>query len=140
MKQLSLVLFFIIVCGITTSFSQDIKAKDSIIMTGSVMEGTRFYQHGEKISMGRVTELLKVNPGAYTFLKKSKANNVPALILSIAGGFLVGYELGSLAGGRDIDWGVMGGGLGANGISIPVYIVAKHNAKKAIDLYNSSFR
>ena len=104
------------------------------------MEGTRFYEHGEKISMRRVTELLKVNPGSHSFLKKSTANNVPALILSVAGGFLVGYELGSLAGGRDIDWGVMGGGLGAIGISIPFYIGAKHNAKKAVDLYNLSFR
>jgi hypothetical protein len=139
MKQFRLILFFILAISIS-SFSQDRKSKDSIIMTGHAMEGIRFYQHGQKINMRRLTEIVKENPDAYTYLKKSKGNNLPGIVLGIAGGFLLGYELGSLAGGKSIDWAVMASGIGCIGLSIPFTLVAKRNAKKAVDLYNSSLR
>jgi hypothetical protein len=37
--------------------------------------------------MGRLTEIMKVNPEAYTYLKKSKGNNLPGIVLGIVGGF-----------------------------------------------------
>ena len=121
-------------------FSQDFKNRDTILIAGSAMKGLRFYQHGDNLSMARLTETLKINPEAFSYLKKAKVNNAFSFLLAFAGGFIIGYELGSSIGGKSIDWGIMGGGIGAVALSIPFSIGAKHNAKKAVEIYNAALQ
>jgi hypothetical protein len=130
--------FFLVFTATLPSFSQDAKAKDTILITGSAMGGMRFFQHGENLRMGQLTEIMKPNPEAYSYLQKAKTNNAFALIFSAIGGFAIGWELGSSLGGKSIDWGVMGGGIGAAGLSIPFGIATKRNISKAVRIYNVS--
>ncbi len=137
MKTSLFITILVIFCRLP-SFSQDLKSRDSISMDGSVMRDMHFYQHGESINMGKLTEILKINPGSYYYLKKAKINNAFNFLLSFTGGFIMGYELGTSLGGKKINWGIMGCGIGAIGLSVPFSIGAKHNIKKALKIYNAS--
>jgi hypothetical protein len=92
MKNLSLFLFLAFTFSLH-SFSQEIKGKDTITMTGSGLGGIRFYQHGENLNMATLTEIIKPNPEAYTYLNKAKTNNAFSLIFSAIGSFAIGWEL-----------------------------------------------
>jgi hypothetical protein len=144
MRRLYL-LFVLLFVATLHSFSQDnkamdtaVKTRDSITLAGTGMSGIRFFRHGANLNMDRLTEILKPNPEATAYLKKAKTNGGFATFFSIVGGFAIGWELGSSLGGKSINWGVMGGGLGAVGLTIPFAIGTKQNALKAVRIYNAS--
>ena len=137
MKPLSLIFLLVFICA-QDSFSQDTKARDSILITGSAMGGMRFFQHGENMRLGQLSEILKPNPEAFAYFQKARMNNAFALIFSAIGGFAIGWELGSSLGSKSINWGIMGGGIGVAGLSFSFAIGAKRNISKAVRIYNAS--
>jgi hypothetical protein len=58
--------------------------------------------------------------------------------LSIAGGLLVGFPLGTAIGGGDPNWALAGVGVGLFLLSIPLEIGYHKNVKAAVDTYNQS--
>ena len=137
MKQLLLVFIFTSSC-VLHAFSQDSTRKDTISIIKSGMGGIKLSQHGETLNMQKLTEIIKPNPDAYTYLKKAKTNSAFSLLFSAIGGFAIGWELGSSLGGKSINWAVMGGGIGAVAISIPFAVGTNRNARKAVEIYNMS--
>jgi hypothetical protein len=137
MKPLSLIFLLVFICA-RDSFSQDTKARDSILVTGSAMGGMRFFQHGENLRLGQLKEILKPNPEAFGYFQKAKMNNVFALVCSAVGGFAIGWELGTSLGAKSINWGIMGGGIAVAGFSFAFAFGAKRNLSKAVRIYNAS--
>ena len=58
--------------------------------------------------MPYLTEVLATEPESDKKLRNSRLYMAGAYLFSFAGGFLVGYELGRILGGRKINWVRMG--------------------------------
>jgi hypothetical protein len=134
------IVFVLALALVAPAFSQQTNYKDSIDVVNSPLGGIKFYQHGSRITMSRLTGILRSNPQAFAAIQKAKTNNTLAFIAGFAGGLLVGYELGNAAAGKKVNGAVIGIGAGIIGISIPFGIAGKRHAKRAVYLYNAAFR
>jgi hypothetical protein len=138
-KTISLILVLIYTTSVT-GLAQKPGYKDSIELVKATLGGLKFYQHDKNLTMRDLTNIMRPNPEAFSYLKKVKTNNTVAFISGFIGGALIGYELGSAVGGKEINWGVMGAGAGFIVIGIPFDLGGKRNARKAVYLYNAAFR
>lgn len=103
-----------------------------------VFGGYQYTQDGNKMTMGKLVKVMESNSDALKFMKKAKSNNVLASILGGAGGALIGFPIGTAIGGGKANWTLVGIGAGLVAISIPISSGVNKNAKKAVELYNSS--
>lgn len=69
-------------------------------------------------------------------MKVAKSNSDVAGVFGLAGGFLIGWPLGSLVGGRDPNWALVGIGAGLIAIGIPFSGSAVRHAKESVRIYN----
>jgi hypothetical protein len=100
------------------------------------MKKSRIF-YGEKlVKPKQVLELMKEDPEAYKEFKQAKSNYDAGQVIGFAGGFLIGWPLGTALGGGDPQWGLMGGGAALVLLSIPLQVGYKKHARKAIDIYN----
>lgn len=83
-------------------------------------------------------ELMEPNPMAYQAMKRAKTNYDVGCVFGFAGGFLVGWSLGSLISKGEIDWRIAGAGAGLIGLSIPFSIGQNRHTKKAVQLFNDA--
>lgn len=60
-------------------------------------------------------------------------------IFSYAGGFMIGWPIGTAIGGGDPNWGIAAAGVGCVLLSIPLANGYKKNAKEAVSIYNNGF-
>lgn len=130
MKKIILTLIFTLA---TISFCNAQKIEMKKIFGGYI-----YSQDGNKMTMGKMVKAMESNPDALKFMKKAKSNNVLASILGGAGGALIGFPIGTAIGGGDANWTLAGIGAGLVAIGIPISSGVNKNAKKAVDLYNSS--
>ena len=63
--------------------------------------GTTYRQNNQKLTPAELMETLKANPAAYTEMKKARTNQTFASIFSGVGGFMVGWPIGTAAGGGE---------------------------------------
>jgi hypothetical protein len=138
-KSIPVILLLIYTCSLP-GIAQKPGYKDSIELVKAPFGGLKFYQHDKNLTMRDLTNIMRPDPEAFSYLKKAKTNNTLAFISGFIGGALIGYELGSAVGGREINWGVMGAGAGFIVIGIPFDIGGKRNTRKAVSLYNAAFR
>ncbi|MFI5130517.1 MAG: hypothetical protein ACHQFX_11020 [Chitinophagales bacterium] len=138
-KRIAFILLFSCSFG-AQSIAQHSSYKDSIEMVDNFFSGLRFYQHDQKLTLAGLSQVMYPNKEALKYLNKAKTNNTLGFITGIVGGFLIGYELGSLLGSNDINWAVMGTGAGLILISIPFNSGTRRNARKAVYLYNAAYR
>ena len=103
-----------------------------------VLGSYQFTQNGKKISYSSLVKLMESNSEAHNLMKKSKSNNTIASILGGAGGALIGFPLGTAAGGGNANWTLAGIGAGLVALGSPISSSANRNGKKAVELYNSS--
>ncbi len=100
--------------------------------------GTNMYlQDGKRLTLKQLTELMKNNKEALTLIKKAKTNNTWSMVLGGAGGFLVGFPIGTAIGGGDAKWELAAVGAGLILASIPLNSAYNKHSKKAVDLYNN---
>lgn len=97
-----------------------------------------FYQNGKKLKAKDLKSLMKDNSEALALLKSAKSNYTWATILGAAGGGLVGYPLGTAAGGGDAKWEFAGAGAALILVAIPILNNYNKKSKEAVELYNSS--
>lgn len=134
MKKLIYILSFIfILSGINVQAQSDsIQIKKKL--------GTVFQQNGKNLTVGKMLKIMETNPEAYSEMKKANTNYTFGMIFSGAGGFLVGWPIGTYLGGGDPDWvlAAVGAGLIVAGITITTGFT-KH-AKNAVTIYNRGLR
>lgn len=100
--------------------------------------GFEFVEDGQVLTMRGAMDRIERIPEAYTLIKKAKTQTDIATILQFAGGFMVGWPLGTAIGGGDPDWVLAGIGVGVFLASLPFHFSFKKNAEKAVKLYNQS--
>lgn len=98
----------------------------------------RMYQNGQLLNQKSLQRILKVNPQAYQQFRSAKSSNTFATVLSYAGGFLIGWPLGTAIGGGKPNWAIAGIGAGLVGLSIPISIKTKRKFYGAIKEYNAN--
>lgn len=104
-----------------------------IIKLGS---GYRYNYKGEVLTLDRLGVLLQNNSLASEYFNKVKGSSGIINILGYAGGFLVGYPLGTFLGGGKPNWTLAAVGCGLIAIAIPIASSADKNLFKAVNVYN----
>lgn len=99
--------------------------------------GTRFYYKNQPIKAKDFKVLLQPNAEAYNSYKSARTSNAFSTILSYAGGFLIGWPIGTAIGGGKPEWALAGIGGGLVALAIPLAISSNKKMKKAVHLYNS---
>ncbi len=103
-----------------------------------VFGGYKYTQNGTLLKMKDLVKTMESNQQAFDLIKKAQLNNTMASIFGGAGGFLVGWPIGTAIGGGDANWTLAGVGAGLIAIVIPFSSGSNKNAKQAVELYNSS--
>ncbi|MFA6925167.1 MAG: hypothetical protein WC223_13060 [Bacteroidales bacterium] len=102
--------------------------------------GTVFKQKGKVLKPKDLLDIMELNYMATKEMKIAKNNYDVASVFGFAGGFLIGWPVGTMLGGGEPMWALaaIGGGLVA--ISIPFSISYSKHAKSAVKIYNSGLR
>ncbi|MBI9034971.1 MAG: hypothetical protein JEZ03_10920 [Bacteroidales bacterium] len=132
MKPLLLAIAAIIIFNIGQTKAQS--SNDSITIRKGL--STTFMMNGERLKPRELTQILQVNPQAATEISKANTNNTIGMICGGVGGFLVGYQLGTVLGGRDANMTAAIIGAGLVGVSIPFSLAYNAHVRNAVDIYN----
>lgn len=136
MKKLTLFIIFLNL-GIAFTFGQS--ANDTIVLKRA-FGGYQYFQGEKKLNMSQLVNIMQPNEKAYEQIKSAQSSLTFAMIFSYAGGFMVGYPIGTAIGGGEPNWKLAGIGLGLIVISIPLNQSAMKKTNEAVNLYNSGFR
>jgi hypothetical protein len=117
-------------CG--QNISDTIEVKKSL--------GPVFYQHGKALKPRQLLEITRTNTEAYKEMKDAKAHNDFSSVFGFAGGFLIGWPIGSALAGGDPNWTLAAIGAGCVVIAIPLSIAGSKHAKKAVEIYNNGLK
>jgi hypothetical protein len=111
---------------------------DSIVV--KKMLGTVFQQNGRPLTPRQLLDITKTNQEAYSEMKIAKNNYDVGYVFGFAGGFLIGWPLGTAIAGGDANWTLAAIGLGIVAISIPFDVAYTKHAKHAVSIYNSGLK
>jgi hypothetical protein len=128
------ILLLILVLFFTNSAILEAQA----IHSKGFLGGYTFTQNGEKLGYKDLTEIMKFNVAAYPVIKKARAKNKIANVLGFMGGGLVGWPVGDYLADEEPNWTLAAVGIGVVFFSVSLAATASKQAKKAVDLYNSS--
>ncbi len=121
--------FVFISCGIFAQVNDTTEIKH--------LRGAIFSQNGKQLSNSKLTGIMRTNPDAYAKMNQANANLPGMYIFSYAGGFMIGWPIGTAIGGGDPNWGIAAAGVGCVLLSIPLANGYKKNAKEAVSIYNN---
>ena len=113
-------------------FGQNVS--DTIVLMN--IHGAKFMQHNKALTPGNLLQITKLNPEAYKVMHLAKSNDDLAKIFGFAGGFMIGWPIGSLIGGREPNWTMAIIGAGMIAISFPFIDGYNRHARKAVEIYN----
>jgi len=105
-----------------------------------VFGGYLFYQNDKRLNMSQVVKAMQPNEQAYKEIKAAQSTYTLSVVLGGAGGFLVGWPLGTALGGGDPEWIMVGIGAGLIVVSIPVTQKFNKQAKSAVHTYNAGVK
>jgi len=108
------------------------------IESKKVFGGYEYYQDERPQSIKQLERKMESLPEAYELVQKAKGNNIMATIAGYAGGFLIGWPIGTALAGGEPNWGLAGIGAGALILSIPFASGYSKKMNQAVDIYNSS--
>ena len=129
MKTVSLFIAFVTLC-LSFSYGQ------SPITMEKKFGGYQFYQDQQMLKMPQLVNIMQSNQAASIEIKKAKSSNTWSTVFACAGGFMVGWPLGTAIGGGEPEWAMAGIGAGLIVVAIPIANKANKHAKNAVDIYN----
>ena len=142
MKIFTLVLIAVLSFSANTVTGQT--QSDSICQSDSIKIekglGTYFIYKGQKLTPKQLLHLTEGNSAAYEEMRTAKTNNSIANAFAFAGGFLVGWPVGTVMGGGDPNWVLAGVGAGLIVVSIRFSSAYTRHAKNAVNIYNSGIK
>lgn len=119
-------------------FSQN--SRDSIRMEPAGLGGFHFYQGNEMLTIGELTDLMSPNELAYKEMKSARSNNSISNVLGFSGGLLIGFSIGGLIGGGDVNLPILAAGGALIVAGIPFSSAAVKRSRKAIEIWNGGLR
>ncbi len=136
MKKIAFILTLLVV-NITLTYAQNVS--DSISVK-KVFGGYQFYQGDEILNMNQITATLNSNELALKQLKSARVSSTIAYIFTYAGGYLVGWTIGTALRGDDPEWIMAGMGAGLIAVGIPFNMLYINKVKQAVDTYNGGYK
>lgn len=130
---LPLMLAFLAI-GLNPCFGQE--QADTITLE-KTFGGYAFSQNGKRLNMNQLSDALISNPEAYEQYQDAQSSGLAAQLIGSAGGFLVGWPIGTAIGGGEANWNLALIGAGLIAVSIPLNNSYNKRAKQAIDLFNN---
>ncbi len=138
MKRIVIIMSLLSVCfTFTFTFGQTVT--DTISMK-KVFGGYQFYQGEKRLNMNQLVTTMKPNEQAYKQIKSAQSSYTIAMIFGYAGGFMVGWPIGTAIGGGKPNWAMAGIGAGLIVVAIPISHSYNKKAKQAVDTYNNGFQ
>lgn len=128
------VLFILLVSAFKFGFAQT--QPDTITIKKGL--STSFIKNGKLLKPKEIEQIVTTNSLASDHYQQAKKNILPATIFGSAGGFLIGYPLGSAIAGGKFNFGLLGIGVGLVGVSIPFSSAYNKHTRKAVQVYNGS--
>jgi len=98
--------------------------------------GNNYSFRNEVLTLNKMEGMMQNNTVATEYLKSAKGSSGFANVLAYAGGFLIGYPLGTAIGGGKPNWTLAAIGCGLIVIDLPIISSANKNLKKAVKAYN----
>jgi len=99
--------------------------------------GYQFYMDEKKLNSRELKQALKPSERASRELRSAKFSAAMASVFGYAGGFMVGWPLGTaIAGGKPM-WALAGAGAGLIAVSIPFSLSANKKMRRAVHTYNN---
>jgi hypothetical protein len=105
-----------------------------------VVGGYQFYQGEKRLNIYQLVKAMKPYEQAYNQIKSAQTTYTLASIVGIAGGFMVGWPIGTAIGGGEPNWTLAGIGDGLIIVSIPISQKFNKQAKQAVDTYNGGLQ
>lgn len=139
MIQRILLLFTVLITTAAASFAQNVSsrpASDSIVIVKR-FGGYQFFKNDRQMSMSQLQTMFQDNDQAYKEIKASRSAATASSVIGYAGGFLIGWPLGTAVGGGKPVWALAAVGAGLTAVSIPLSIHAKKKARSAVAKYNA---
>lgn len=127
------VFIFVLQCFVLKLFAQD-----TLRLETNAWIGSKFYIDYERIKINEVENLMIQYPEANKTFTKARASNTFGTILSMAGGFLIGWPIGGALAGGEPNWVLLAPGFGLIGASIPLSINGNKKLKKSVVQYNEN--
>ncbi|MEE4198774.1 MAG: hypothetical protein V2I54_14135 [Bacteroidales bacterium] len=128
------VLLTLLLVSLTFAFGQT--ATDPITMK-KVFGGYQYYQGEKLLTMNQLIKTVKPNEKAYKQIKSAQSTYTAGMIFSYAGGFMIGWPLGTALAGGEPNWTIAGIGAGLLVLTIPITKSYHKKTTKAVDIYNS---
>ena len=101
-----------------------------------VFGGYQFYQYGQRMNMKQLVNKMKPDILAYDQIRSAKSSYNLAMVFSYAGGFMIGWPLGTSITGGDAEWALAGIGAGLIAITIQIGRSFNKKARQAVNTYN----
>jgi hypothetical protein len=135
--KLILWLFLAFIFISSSLFSQTV---DSIIVKTRLLS-TDYYYAGSKLnSIKSISRVVRDNPKAISKIKAAETLATVGNIFGFAGGFLIGWPIGSAMSGEEANWNLAyAGGLIAF-LGILYEFNSSSSVHDAVDIYNSSIQ
>ena len=126
----TLFITLIIMLSFSSIFSQSIDIEDT--------EGSKtiYSIDGEMLDFEDLTDIVKDNQVSFKLMKSAKYSFVTSRVIAYAGGFMVGYQLGSAFVGRKPNWFLVGTGLWVAGFSLVIKEGGTIKVEKSVLNYN----
>jgi hypothetical protein len=134
MKWIIIILIFLMT--VFNSYGQN--KLDSIEIKKAL--GTVFRQNGKNLTPRQLLDITQSNTEAYKEMEIAKSNYDVGSVFGFAGGFLVGWTLGTAIAGGEPNWTLAGIGAGLIVVSIPFSTAYTKHAKNAVNLYNNGLK
>jgi hypothetical protein len=135
-KTIAIILISFTACS-TFTFGQTVT--DSISMI-KAFGGYQFYQAEKRLNMNQLVKAMKPNEQATIQIKSAQSTYTLGSIVGFAGGFMVGWPIGTAIGGGEPKWAMAGIGAALIIVSIPMSQKFNKQAKQAVDTYNSGLQ
>lgn len=132
LSSIVLILFFIT----PSAFGQS----GTPIEMKKVFGGYKYFQGDSRLNMNQLVLAMETNEIALEQIKKAQSTNTLGMVIAGAGGFMVGWPLGTAIAGGDPNWVLAGIGAGLIVVSIPIAKKVNEQAKLAVDSYNEGLK
>lgn len=141
MKQTFLAFVCLMIAATLTAQTIDnhVSSSTNHIEMKKVIGGYKYLSNGKTLKFKELENILQSNELAYSQIKSSKSSRTIATILGAAGGFMIGWPIGTAIGGGDANWTLAAIGAGAAAASIPFSISANKKIKTSVHTYNSGY-
>jgi len=135
MKRIILIWIFLI-----TAFGSFGQSKPDSIEIKKTFLGTVFRQNDKNLTPKQLLDITQSNSEAFKEMKIAKSNYDVGYVFGLAGGFLVGWPIGTAIAGGEPNWTLAGIGAGLIVISIPFSTAYNKHAKNAVNFYNNAWK